>query len=285
MNEKTVKDLELFAAEIRLETAKMVATRGFGHIGGSLSIVDVLAALYGKIMQIDPQNPSWEDRDLCVLSKGHAGPALYATLALKGYFPMEWLSTLNQPGTRLPSHCDRNLTPGVDMTTGSLGQGVSTAIGMTLGRKLAGNPRYTFLFVGDGEANEGQVWEGAMFSAQNKLDHMIWFIDYNRKQLDGCLKDVMDIAPLKDKFESFGFHTQEIDGHDMSAILRSLEEALAVSGKPHCIILNTVKGKGIPELEETELNHHVTFDGDYAKRSIQHVQNQLDAMRGADKNV
>lgn len=280
MSINLVNELQEFAAKIRLETVKAMANLGFGHLGGSLSIVDALAVLYGYEMRYDPENPQWEDRDLCIVSKGHAGPALYATLALKGFFPPDWLKTLNKPGTRLPSHCDRQLTPGVDMTTGSLGQGVSTAIGMTLGNKIANKDSYTYLFVGDGEANEGQVWEGAMFTGQQKLDHMIWFIDYNKKQLDGYMKDIVDIAPVADKFEAFNFHVQEIDGHDISAILEALRKCKETAGKPHCIILDTIKGKGIPELEEMLLNHHVRLTEDFSLRAISYLQEHLNSIRG-----
>ncbi|MGI6579378.1 MAG: transketolase [Saccharofermentanales bacterium] len=280
MSNNLVNELQEFAAEIRLETVKAMANLGFGHLGGSLSIVDALAVLYGYEMRYDPENPQWEDRDLCIVSKGHAGPALYATLALKGFFPPDWLKTLNKPGTRLPSHCDRQLTPGVDMTTGSLGQGVSTAIGMTLGNQLANKDSYTYLFVGDGEANEGQVWEGAMFTGQQKLDHMIWFIDYNKKQLDGYMKDIVDIAPVADKFKAFNFHVQEIDGHDISAILEAIRKCKETAEKPHCIILDTIKGKGIPELEELLLNHHVRLTEDFSRRAISYLQEHLNSIRG-----
>lgn len=162
----TVKELEKFAARIRLETVKQVGKRGFGHLGGALSVADALAVLYGGMMKIDPKKPDWPERDKLVMSKGHAGPAVYSVLVLKGYFPMDWLETLNQPGTHLPSHCDRKLTPGIDMTTGSLGQGVSAAI--ALAPKMDDKGARTYLFVGDGECNEGQVWEGALFANQQR---------------------------------------------------------------------------------------------------------------------
>lgn len=273
------KALKVFAAEIRLETTKMVAKRGFGHLGGSLSVADVLAYLYSDYMHIDPKKPAWEDRDILVMSKGHAGPALYATLALKGYFDMALLETLNQPGTHLPSHCDRKLTPGIDMTTGSLGQGVSAAVGMALARQLDKKPQRTFLFVGDGECDEGQVWEGAMFAAQHKLANMVWFIDYNKKQLDGTTEEIMDLRSYADKFKAFGFAVHDINGHCFKEIDEALRAAEAERERPTCIVLNTVKGKGIPELENMQLNHHVQIDEKFATAAIEHLTAALEAAR------
>lgn len=280
MEMKKRKELELFAAQIRLETTKQIATRGFGHLPGSLSVVDVLSILYGDVMRYDPKNPQWEDRDILVMSKGHAGPAVYSTLAMKGFFPMDELKTLNQPGTNLPSHCDRNKTPGVDMTTGSLGQGVSTAIGMTLGNKLAGRDSYTYLFVGDGECDEGQVWEGMLFAAQQKLDHLVVFVDYNKKQLDGYVKDVIGLDDLSQKFSAFGFHTEEIDGHAIEAIANAIAKAKETKGKPTCIVLNTIKGKGLPEVEEMDLNHHIQIDTELAARSIAVLEAEVERLKG-----
>ena len=176
-DEKLLKELNDFALDIRIATVDCLRSRGFGHIGGSLSIADLLAVLYGSVMRYDPKNPRWPERDKLVCSKGHAGPGVYAALALKGFFPYEELKTLNIPGTNLPSHCDRNKTPGIDMTTGSLGQGTSLAVGIALGDKLKGRDSRTFLIVGDGEADEGQVWEAAMFTAAKKVTNLMWFID------------------------------------------------------------------------------------------------------------
>ena len=173
------KALVNFSADIRSECIKMISKIGVGHVGGCLSIADVLACLYGGVMNIDPSRPRWEDRDRFVLSKGHADPAMYAALALKGYFPMDMLDTLNQPPTNLPSHTDMNRTPGVDMTTGSLGQGISSAVGIALGCRLKGKDNYTYVIVGDGESQEGQVWEAAMFAGAKQLSHLIAFVDYN----------------------------------------------------------------------------------------------------------
>lgn len=266
------------AAQIRLEIVRMIGKRGFGHLAGSLSVADALAVLYSDVMRYDPKNPNWEDRDLLVMSKGHAGPALYATLALKGFFPMNWLETLNQPGTRLPSHCDRRLTPGIDMTTGSLGQGTSVAVGMALAQQLAQKDSRVFLFVGDGECNEGQVWEAAMFSAQHKLDNMVWFIDYNKKQLDGFLEDVMDILDIRQKFEDFGFDAVEIDGHDPVAIRGAIDQVSEKNGRPGCVVLDTVKGKGVTFVEGMELNHHLRLTESEIEQATREAQEDLSAL-------
>lgn len=276
----TTTEQRIFAAQIRLETVKQVGKRGFGHLGGALSVVDALAVLYGGEMKIDPKNPDWVDRDKLVMSKGHAGPAVYSALALKGYFPMEWLETLNQPGTHLPSHCDRKLTPGVDMTTGSLGQGMSTAMGLALAQRMDGKGARTFLFVGDGECNEGQVWEGALFAPQQKLDNLTLFADYNHKQLDGSTEDVLDMGDMGAKFAAFGWHVQSIDGGNVEAIANAIAVAREVTGKPSCIVLNTVKGAGVPCVEAIELNHHIVLDGELLATAIKECEETLAKLEG-----
>lgn len=276
----TVQEQKLFAAHIRLETVKQVGKRGFGHLGGALSVVDALAVLYGGVMKIDPKNPDWQERDKLVMSKGHAGPAVYSTLALKGYFPMDWLETLNQPGTRLPSHCDRQLTPGVDMTTGSLGQGASTAMGLALAQKMDGTGARTYLFVGDGESNEGQVWEAALFAAQHKLDNLTLFVDYNHKQLDGTTEDVMDMGDIAAKFAAFGWFTQSIDGGDVEAIAEAIAAAQAKTGQPSCIVLNTVKGAGVPCVESIELNHHIVLEGELLAQAVRECEEAIAKLEG-----
>ncbi len=266
---KEIQEAKRFAAEIRVETLKELAGLGFGHIGGAMSIVETLAVLYGGVMKIDPQNPRWGDRDWLVCSKGHAGPAIYATLALKGYFPKEMLATLNQGGTSLPSHCDRNKTPGVDMTTGSLGQGMSTAIGVALGNRLDKKDSYTYLILGDGELDEGQVWEGALFANHFKLDNLITFVDANKQQLDGLTDDVMSLGDIACKFKSFGWHVQRIDGHDMEAIAASIEAAKGAKGAPSVIVLNTEKGRGCTYAEGIVPNHHMTFTKEQSAQAIE----------------
>lgn len=242
------QELMSFAADIRTQAIHMISKIGSGHVGGSLSIADLMACLYGGQMRIDPSNPRWEDRDRIVLSKGHAGPAMYAALALKGYFPMAMLDTLNQPPTNLPSHTDRQRTPGVDMTTGSLGQGASTAAGMALALKMQGKKdQYTYLILGDGESQEGQVWEMAFFAAAQKLNHLIAFLDYNGKQLDSSVEEIMGGDPqFEAKFEAFGWNVIKVDdGNDVAQIWTAIDEAKAYEGdKPTMIVLHTIKGKG-----------------------------------------
>ena len=248
--------LEQIAREIRILTVKCIASLGSGHIGGSMSIVDVLTSLYYKEMNVDPKNPLMEGRDRLVVSKGHAGPAVYATLAHKGYFPESELYTLNKYGTNLPSHCDMNKTPGVDMTTGSLGQGLSCAIGLALGSKIKNDNATIYAIIGDGESQEGQIWEAAFFASHKKLDNLIVFLDYNKMQLDGTLEEVNDSGNMYDKFKSFGFDTYSIDGHNIDEIIATIEKAKTVKGMPHMIVLNTIKGKGVSFAEAAKANSH-----------------------------
>lgn len=268
MDPKLSKQVKAFATQVRIESMKEFKVRGFGHVGGALSITDTLAVLYESVMKYDPKNPTWADRDKLVCSKGHAGPALYAILALKGFFPMDWLNTLNIPGTKLPSHCDKNQTPGIDMTTGSLGQGVSTAIGLCLGDKIQGRDTYTFLIVGDGELNEGQVWEGAQFAGHHKMDHLIAFCDYNKKQLDGYTADILDQRDIAAKFAAFGWDTYDINGNDVDQVYDAIAKAKATPGKPHMIVLNTIKGAGVKAVEEMSANHHIVVSAELADQAI-----------------
>lgn len=276
LNTNEVKELKRFATEIRLETMKEFKKRGFGHVGGALSIVETLAVLYGKVMNIDPKNPRWEERDWLVLSKGHAGPSLYATLALKGYFPLDVLMTLNNGGSSLPSHCDRNLTPGIDMTTGSLGQGASSAIGIALGNRIDKKSCFTYLIVGDGECDEGQVWEAVLFAAHHKLDNLIMFIDNNKKQLDGYLKEINDLGNIGEKLKTFNWHVQDVNGADVLEIYDAIEIAKKSKGQPSVIVLDTIKGQGIPFVEDLYLNHHIVVSEKAADEAIIELQNQLE---------
>ncbi len=262
-------NLRLFAEEIRVATLEEFAALGFGHVGGAMSVVETLAVLYGGVMNIDPQNPGWPERDRLVMSKGHAGPALYATLALLGYFPKEMLLTLNKPGTNLPSHCDRLKTPGIDMTTGSLGQGMSTACGLAYAQKLDGAGARTFLVIGDGECDEGQIWEGALFAPHYKLDNLIAFCDKNGQQLDGYVKNVLDSGDLAAKFAAFDWYTQEVDGHDIGAVSAAVENALKNTGRPSMIVLNTKKGNGCPFVMDQEFNHHVQFTAEQMNAALE----------------
>ena len=275
MEQELRKKLERFALEIRIGVLEEMKARGFGHVGGSLSIADALAVLYGTQMRIDPANPGWPERDKLVCSKGHAGPAVYAALALKGYFPYDMLKTLNQPGTKLPSHCDRNKTPGVDMTTGSLGQGTSLACGMALGERMRGRDTRVFLIVGDGEANEGQVWEACMFAAAKHLGNLVLLLDVNGKQLDGCTKDVLDTLDLGAKLSAFGFDTTSIDGNDIGALYDALERTRNGGEKPYAIVLNTIKGKGVRQIEEMKSNHSVAVSSEQWGEWLAALQQQL----------
>ena len=271
----TIKELQQFACQIRIEAIRALGTLGFGHIGGAMSMADLMAVLYGKVMHYDPQHPQKKDRDWLVISKGHSGPSLYAALALKGFFPVEELLTINKPHTRLPSHCDRNKTPGVDISTGSLGQGISTAIGVALGCQKQGIDNHVYLVLGDGECQEGQVWEGALFAAQHKVDHLIAFLDYNKKQLDGYTADICDLGDVKRKFEDFGWHTQQVDGNDVGQLLQAIEQAKAVSGKPHMIVMNTIKGKDCTFAQDAFYNHHMRFSQQQVDEAIAFLQNKL----------
>ena len=275
MEQELRKKLERFALEIRIGVLEEMKARGFGHVGGSLSITDALAVLYGAEMRIDPANPGWAERDKLVCSKGHAGPAVYAALALKGYFPYDMLKTLNQPGTKLPSHCDRNKTPGVDMTTGSLGQGTSLACGMALGERMRGRDTRVFLIVGDGESNEGQVWEACMFAAAKHLGNLVLLLDVNGKQLDGCTKDVLDTLDLSAKLVAFGFDTSSIDGNDIEQLYDALERTRNGGEKPYAIVLNTIKGKGVRQIEEMKSNHSVAVSSEQWGEWLSALQQQL----------
>lgn len=251
------KELQSFARHIRELTIQAIGRLGVGHIGGAMSIADLLAVLYGKHLNSDPQNPTMKGRDRLVLSKGHAGPALYATLAIRGFFPVDWLWTLNQGGSRLPSHCDRNKTPGIDMTTGSLGQGLSSACGIAYGNRMDGYNCWTFVIVGDGELDEGQNWEAAMFAAHYKLDRLIAFMDYNKMQIDGYTRDIMDLGDVEGKWRSFGWRTLRLNGHDIGALDSAIDLAKRGSGQPTMIIMDTIKGKGCSFAEGNVGNHNM----------------------------
>ncbi|MBS5065232.1 MAG: transketolase [Hungatella hathewayi] len=271
-------ELDLLAARIRRTVLYSFYHLGFGHLGGSLSISDALAVLYGGIMKIDPAAPADENRDFLVYSKGHSGPGLYAALAVKGYFPMELLETMNMPGTTIPSHCNRLLTPGVDMTTGSLGQGVSLAMGMAAGCKVQNRNNRVYLITGDGECQEGQVWEAAMFAAQHKLDNLTMLVDYNKKQLDGYLDDICSLGNLEDKFRAFGWNVFNIDGHDTMAIWRALSDCRQVKEQPSVILLNTIKAKDCSFAEGVLYNHHMTFTTEQLDEAMSVLDKKINAL-------
>ncbi len=276
--------VEATAKEIRKRTIDTIGFLGVGHIGGALSIVEVLAVLYERQLRFDPRNPRDPARDRLVLSKGHAGPALYSTLAYKGFFPEEWLHTLNKGGTKLPSHCDRNKTPGIDMTTGSLGQGISAACGIAFANRLDKRDSYTFAIIGDGESDEGQVWESAMFAAHNRLDRLIAFTDNNKMQIDGTTAEIMNLdqagSDFVAKWAAFGWAAERVPGHDVEAIDAAIERAKARAvagaasgagdgaGKPTMIVLDTVKGKGAAFCEGQVGSHNMSFDYETAKKAV-----------------
>lgn len=237
------------ALKVRRHIVQMIAEAKSGHPGGSLSAVEIVTALYFNVMNIKPEEPRWEDRDRFVLSKGHAAPVLYSVLAERGYFPVEELPKLRKAGAMLQGHPDMKGTPGVDMSTGSLGQGLSAANGMALAARLDKKDYRVYALLGDGELEEGQVWEAAMTSAHYKLDNLTIFVDHNRLQIDGPVEDVMNPEPIGDKFRAFGWNVIAIDGHSFEQILNAIEEAKKVKGRPTAIIAETVKGKGVSFME------------------------------------
>ena len=249
MNQTLKKELSMTACKIRMGAVTAVHSAKSGHPGGSLSAADILTYLYFQEMNVDPQDPKKDDRDRFVLSKGHIAPGLYSTLAHRGFFPVEELKTLRKIGSRLQGHPDMKKIPGVDMTTGSLGQGISTACGMAKAAKLMNKDFRVYTLLGDGEIQEGQVWEAMMFASHYKLDNLCIIIDNNGLQIDGNIADVMSPYPILDKLEAFGFEAVEIDGHDFEQIEAAFAQARTVKGKPFAIVMKTVKGKGVSFME------------------------------------
>lgn len=249
MQEKRIQELTQIANELRCQVIKMVYRAGSGHIGGSMSAADMVTALYFSALRIDPAQPDWPDRDRFILSKGHACPIVYAALARRGYFPEEELWTLRKLGSILQGHPDRLKTPGIDATTGSLGHGISHACGAALAAKLDGRSNRIYAMIGCGESQEGQVWEAAMSAAHYKLDNLVVLQDYNGRQIDGTNEEVMSVSPLVEKWRSFGWSVQEIDGHNMIEILAALAQTGREAGKPSVIVARTVKGKGVSFME------------------------------------
>ena len=266
-------NLENKCLEIRKNILLEIGTLGVGHIGGSLSMVELLAVLYYKHMNVDPKNPKTEGRDRLIVSKGHSGPAVYAVLANMGYFPQEWLKTLNKPGTNLPSHCDMNRTPGIDMTTGSLGQGFSCAVGIALASKLKNDGAKIYTVIGDGESQEGQIWEAAMFASHKKLSNLIAFTDYNKLQLDGKTEDICSIEPLADKWRAFGWNVIEVkNGNSCEEIDKAITLAKS-SDLPTMIILHTVKGHGISFAENAGVkNHSMTVSKEMFEQGLKELE-------------
>lgn len=245
----SVPEMQAMAKKLRRHIVTMIGRAGSGHPGGSLSAVEILTTLYFKVLRHNPHDPRWPDRDRFILSKGHAAPVLYATLAESGYFPVAELSTLRQLDSRLQGHTDRTLTPGVEMSAGSLGQGLSFSIGTAIAGRLNSQKYQVYVLLGDGECNEGQVWEAAMAAAHFKLDNLVATVDRNQQQIDGWTRDVMELEPFDKKWQAFGWHTIEVDGHDCSQLTAAFEQAQLIKGQPTVIIARTIKGKGVSFME------------------------------------
>lgn len=252
-----IEELRIIAKRVRREIIEMIGEAKSGHPGGSLSTVEILLTLYMDVMRHDPANPAWADRDRFILSKGHAAPALYAVMAECGYRPVEGLKTLRKLGSIYQGHPDKRFLPELEASTGSLGQGLSIGLGMALAERWEKRPARVYVLVGDGEIQEGQIWEAAMMAAFGKLDNLVAIVDYNHMQLDGFIKDILDLEPLADKWRAFGWHAIELDGHDFGALQKAFAEAAAVKGRPTVLIANTVKGKGVSFMENNPQFHGV----------------------------
>jgi transketolase len=250
----------------------MTATAGSGHPGGSLSAADIITALYFKVMRHDPKNPQWAHRDRFILSKGHAAPVLYAALAESGYLPVPELSTLRRLDSRLQGHTDRNLTPGVEMSAGSLGMGLSFSIGVALAARLDGHNYRTYVLLSDGECEEGQTWEAALSAAHFKLDNLTAIVDCNKIQLSGWTRDIMNLEPLNQKWQAFGWHTIDIDGHDYSQILAAFDEARTRESTPTAIIAHTIKGKGVSFMENNVQFHGKAPTPEEAEQALKELE-------------
>ena len=275
MEQKKLAELKNTATKVRLGVVEAVHSASSGHPGGSLSIADALTYLYFEEMNIDPKNPKWEDRDRLVLSKGHTSPALYSVLAHRGFFPVEDLKTFRHIDSYLQGHPDMKGTPGVDMTTGSLGLGISAACGMALAAKIKGKNYRTYAIVGDGESQEGQVWEASMFAAHYKLDNLCIYLDWNGLQIDGKITDVMNPTPYKEKFEAFGFNVISIDAHDFEQIEAAFNAAKACKGKPTAIIAKSIKGKGVSYMEDQASWHGSAPNAEQYAQAVEEINAAL----------
>ncbi|OQA57933.1 MAG: Transketolase 2 [Candidatus Omnitrophica bacterium ADurb.Bin277] len=272
MKRLSVEELKAKAKIIRRHIVEMTGAAASGHPGGSLSCTEMLVALYFNQMNHDPKTPDWADRDRLVLSKGHASPALYAVLAEAGYFDPETLTDFRKLGSPLQGHPDRRKLPGIEASTGSLGQGLSIGVGIALARRLDQKDYYTYVITSDGEMNEGQTWEAAAMAAHHKVDRLIAFLDYNKYQLDSSTKEICDMEPVVDKWKSFRWHVLEIDGHDFGAILRAVESAKTVKDQPVMIVAHTVKGKGVSFMEGNNHFHGVAPTPDEVARALEELK-------------
>lgn len=278
------KELTKFAWEIRRGIVESITAKGGGHIGGTLDMAELFAVLYGHIMRVRPEQPDWNGRDYLVCSKGHAGPCVYSTLALKGFFPYERLQTLNSSGTQLPGHCDREKVPGVDATTGSLGQGLSISCGLALGAKLSKTDQRVFCILGDGELNEGQNWEAALFAAHHRLGNLTAIVDWNKKQIDGLNDEVMCLGDIGAKFAAFGWETSVARGRDIPDILNKIETALKNRDVPSLIVLDTVKGAGVPCIEAIPDNHCIGFPKELGYKALAELEEQAQELEMGVEN-
>lgn len=274
------KSLKILAAKIRKHAIEGIYSAASGHPGGSLSIADLLALLYFEVMNVDPKHPKDENRDRLVLSKGHCAPALYGALAERGYFPLEDIKTLRQIDSYLQGHPDMKGVPGVDMSTGSLGQGISAANGMAIAGKMDNKDYHVYAILGDGELEEGQVWEAAMFAAQYKLDNLTAFVDFNGLQIDGKITDVMSPCPIDEKFRAFGWDVQVVDGHDFDALRKAVSAAAKVCGKPSVIIMKTTKGKGVSFMENEISWHGSAPNEEQYKQAMAELDSALNELEG-----
>ena len=269
----SVDELKRIALRMRLDIVKMIGAAGSGHPGGSLSEVELLTALYFRVMRHDAKNPTWADRDRFILSKGHGCPALYATYAEPGYIDPGLLNTLRKLGSPLQGHPDKRMLPVLEASTGSLGQGLSIGIGTAIAAKLDRRDYHTFVMVGDGEIEEGQIWEAAMFAGFHKLTNLTCIVDNNRQQLDGFVKDILDPAPVAEKFRAFGWRTAEIDGHDFEQVIPALEEARAAKdGKPTAVVAHTIKGKGVSFMENNPEWHGVAPKPEQVQAAVRELE-------------
>jgi len=271
LNLSTV-ELKEMAKKLRRHVITMTATAGSGHPGGSLSAADIITVLYFKVLHHNPDNPQWPDRDRFILSKGHAAPILYATLAEAGYFPVSELATLRKLDSRLQGHTDRKFTPGVEMSAGSLGMGLSFGIGAALAAKLDSKTYRTFVLLSDGECEEGQTWEAALSAAHFKLDNLTAIVDCNGMQLSGWTRDIMNLEPFTQKWQAFGWHTLDIDGHDLDQILSACQEAEKIKGKPTIIVARTIKGKGVSFMENNVAFHGKAPTREEAERALKELE-------------
>ncbi|MCD6454317.1 MAG: transketolase [Candidatus Aminicenantes bacterium] len=274
MNEEELKKLREISIRIRRHIVTMTGLAKSGHPGGSLSAADIITVLFFKKMRIDPKNPRWKERDIFILSKGHATPVLYAALAEAGFFPVEELKNFRRLRSHLQGHPDRLMTPGVEMSTGSLGQGLSVANGVAMAFKIDKTPRKVYVLIGDGELQEGQIWEAAMTAAHYKLDNLTAIVDYNGLQIDGPVSKVKEVAPVAEKWKAFGWEVKEIDGHDFKQIIEALDWADGVRGKPAVIIAHTLKGKGISFMEGKVKFHGVPPSEEEMKKALEELDKQ-----------